>query len=92
MTETQGLMAGLFLLFVLVVYTFWPEKATAGQRENTRLDSLLERKEQLDEERRDLDFEHRAGKYSEEDFEAQRAQLESETARLLAEVEHLQQA
>ena len=40
---------------------------------------------------RDLNFEYRAGKYPEEDFLAQRAQLENETAQLLAEMEHLQQ-
>jgi len=92
MTETQGLIAGLFLLFALLVYTFWPENVFASQREKTRLDYLLERKEQLYENLRDLNFEFRAGKYPEEDFEVQRAQLENETAQLLAEIDHLQQA
>jgi hypothetical protein len=91
MTETQGLIAGLFLLFALLVYTFWPENVFASQREKTRLDFLLERKEQLYENLRDLNFEFRAGKYPEEDFHVQRAQLENETAQLLAEIEHLQQ-
>ena len=84
--------SGLFLLFALLVYTFWPENVFASQREKTRLDYLLERKEQLYENLRDLNFEYRAGKYPEEDFEVQRAQLENETAQLLAEIEHLQQA
>ena len=92
MTETEGLIAGLFLLFALVLYTFWPENAFASQREKTRLDYLLEHKEQLYENLRDLNFEYRAGKYPEEDFVAQRAQLENETALLMAEIEHLQQA
>lgn len=92
MSETAGLIAGLLLLFALVVYTFWPENAFASQKEKTRLDFLLERKDQLYENLRDLNFEYRAGKYPEEDFEAQRAQLESETAQLLAEIDHLQQA
>jgi hypothetical protein len=91
MAETQGLIAGILLLFALVLYTFWPENGFAGQREKTRLDFLLERKEQLYENLRDLNFEYRAGKYPEEDFVAQRAQLEHETAQLLAEIEHLQQ-
>ncbi len=51
---------------------------------------FLERKEQLYENLRDLNFEHRAGKYPEEDFEAQRALLENETEVLLAEIDHLQ--
>ncbi len=62
-----------------------------ARREKTRLDYLLERKEQLYENLRDLNFEYRAGKYPEEDFQAQRAQLEHETAQLLAEIDQLQQ-
>jgi hypothetical protein len=90
MTENQGIVAGLMLLLALLVYTFWPENAFASQKEKTRLDFLLERKEQLYENLRDLNFEHRAGKYPQEDFEAQRALLENETAVLLAEIDHLQ--
>ncbi len=92
MTETMGLIAGLFLLFALVLYTFWPENGFASQKEKTRLDYLLERKEQLYENLRDLSFEYKAGKYPEEDFQVQRAQLEHETAQLLAEIDYLQQA
>lgn len=92
MTPTQGLIAGMLLLFALFVYTFWPENVFASQREKTRLDYLLERKEQLYENLRDLNFEYRAGKYPEEDFRAQRAQLENETAQLLREIELLEQA
>jgi len=90
MTETQGLIAGILLLFALFLYTFWPENGFASQREKTRLDYLLERKEQLYENLRDLNFEYRAGKYPEEDFQAQRALLERETAQLLAEIDELQ--
>jgi hypothetical protein len=92
MTETQGLIAGLFLLFALLVYTFWPENVFASQREKTRLDYLLERKEQLYENLRDLNFEYRAGKYPEEDFNLQRAELENEAAQLMAEIDLLQEA
>lgn len=92
MTPTEGLIAGCVLLLVLFLYTFWPENGFASQHDKTRLDFLLERKDQLYENLRDLNFEYRAGKYPEEDFQAQRAQLETETARLLAEIEYLQQA
>lgn len=92
MGETAGLIAGMLLLFALVIYTFWPENGFASQKEKTRLEFLLERKEQLYENLRDLNFEYRAGKYPEEDFQAQRSQLEAETAQLLAEIEHLQEA
>jgi len=90
MSETLGLIAGMLLLFALVVYTFWPENAYASQKEKSRLDFLLERKEQLYENLRDLNFEFRAGKYPEEDFHTQRAQLEHETAQLLAEIDQMQ--
>jgi hypothetical protein len=92
MTETDGLIAGILLLFALFLYTFWPENSFASQKQKTRLDFLLERKEQLYENLRDLNFEYRAGKYPEEDFNAQRGQLERETAELMAEIDHLQQA
>jgi hypothetical protein len=90
-TETQGLIAGLLMAIAMFVYTFWPENVFASQRQKTRLDYLLERKEQLYENLRDLSFEYRAGKYPEEDFVAQRSLLENETAELLAEIDFLQQ-
>jgi hypothetical protein len=92
MTTLQGEVAGILLTIVMLMYTFWPENVFASQREKTRLDYLLERKEQLYENLRDLNFEFKAGKYPEEDFKVQRAQLENEATLLLAEIEHLQQA
>lgn len=91
MSETMGLALGCLLAMVLFLYTFWPENAFASQRQKTRLDYLEERKEQLYENLRDLNFEYRAGKYPDEDFQAQRTQLENETAQILAEIEFLQQ-
>ena len=91
MTTLQGVVAGGLLAIALLFYTFWPENVFASQRQKTQLDYLLERKDQLYENLRDLNFEYRAGKYPEEDFVAQRAQLENETAQLMAEIELLQQ-
>jgi hypothetical protein len=92
MTQSMGTICGAVMALALFVYTFWPENVFASQRQRTRLDYLLEQKEQLYENLRDLNFEYRAGKYPEEDFVAQRAQLENEAAVLLAEIEFLQQA
>jgi len=92
MTETSGVIAGLLLAIAAFVYTFWPENSFATQRQKTRLDYLLEQKEQLYENLRDLNFEYRAGKYPEEDYAAQRALLENEAAHLIAEIDYLQQA
>ena len=91
MTESAGVILGAVLAIALFVYTFWPENVFASQKEKTRLDFLLERKDQLYENLRDLNFEYRAGKYPEEDYVVQRAQLENETAQLLAEIELLEQ-
>jgi hypothetical protein len=92
MTETYGLFAGLALALAAVIYTFWPENSFASQHQKTRLDYLLERKEQLYENLRDLNFEYRAGKYPDEDYVVQRAVLENEAAQLISEIDYLQQA
>ena len=39
---------------------------------------------------RDLNFEYSAGKYTSEDYAAQRAALENETAAVLGEIEQLE--
>jgi hypothetical protein len=92
MTQTYGLLAGLLMALALFVYTFWPENSFASQRQKTRLDYLQERKDQLYENLRDLNFEYRAGKYPEEDYATQRAILENEAAQLMSEIDYLQQA
>jgi len=92
MSNLQGELAGAMLMVALLIYTFWPENVFASQRQKTRLDYLLERKEQLYENLRDLNFEYRAGKYPEEDFAIQRSLLETEAAQLLSEIDELQQA
>jgi hypothetical protein len=75
----------------LFAYVFYPERNIAAQRVKTRLDFLEEQKIVLYDNLRDLNFEFRAGKYPEEDYVAQRAALEAEAAKVLAEIEYLQQ-
>lgn len=75
----------------LFAYVFYPERNIAMQRVKTRLDFLEEQKAILYDNLRDLNFEYRAGKYPEEDYVSQRAALEAEAARVLAEIERLQQ-
>ena len=55
----------------------------------SRLDQLLERRDAIYENLRDLRFEHRAGKFSEEDFEEMKRSLEVEAARVIAEMDQL---
>jgi cell division protein FtsL len=81
------LFACILLTAATLVYMFYPERQVAVQRQKTRLEYLKERQATLYDNLRDLNFENRAGKYSEEDYVAQRAQLENETAEVLAEIE-----
>lgn len=55
----------------------------------SRLDQLLERRDTIYDNLRDLRFEHRAGKYSEEDYEEMKRALEIEAARVIAEMDKL---
>lgn len=80
---------GLLLLGVFA-YVFYPERHVIRQRHKTRLDFLREQKDVLYENLRDLNFEYNAGKYPEEDYAAQRAALEDETATVMAEIDHLE--
>jgi hypothetical protein len=82
-----SILAGGFLLIACFVFVFWPENHSAEQPQKTRLDFLQERKETIYENLRDLNFEFRAGKYPEEDYNAQRASLENEAAEVMAEIE-----
>lgn len=82
MNETQGLIAGLLLLLLLFLYTFWPEAAPLAAP--APADALRQKQAQLAEGLRDLEFEFASGKYTEEDFLAQKQQLEGELAALEA--------
>jgi hypothetical protein len=90
MSSDAGLICGVALALVLFLFTFWPEKHAAVQRQKTRLDFLEELKEQIYLNLRDLNFEFQAGKYPQEDYAAQRAILEGEAAAVLKEMDEIQ--
>lgn len=81
------LLACILLTVGALIYTFYPERQVAAQRQKTRLEYLRERQAQLYENLRDLNFENRAGKFSEEDYASQRAHMENEAAVVLAEID-----
>src|SRR5438445_11794662 len=58
----------------------------------TKLDQLLERRDAIYDNLRDLRFEYRSGKYSEGDFEAMKTALENEAALVLAEIDQVTDA
>ncbi|MBW4025934.1 hypothetical protein [Acidipila rosea] len=88
----MSIAASLLLLAGIMIYVFYPERNIEAQTQKTRLDFLLERKDVLYENLRDLNFEYRAGKYLEEDYAAQRASMENEAAEVLAEIESIEGA
>jgi hypothetical protein len=55
----------------------------------TKLDQLMERRDAIYENLRDLRFEHRAGKFSEADYDEIKQSLEIEAARVLADMDTL---
>jgi hypothetical protein len=83
------LFAAFILTVVLFIYIFRHSQA-AHSAEKTRLSFLYERKDQTFENLRDLNFEHKAGKLSEADFNSMRDSMEQEAANLLAEIEELE--
>ena len=90
-TQTAFILFGCALFAAaLFVYIFYrPDDADQGEAK-TRRTYLLERKDATYENLRDLNFEYKAGKLSEEDYAMQRAALEDEAAALLAEMEAIE--
>ncbi len=78
-------LTGAVLVFVFRV-EHTPEDTLPHR---TRLDQLLERRDTIYENLRDLKFEYRAGKYSKNDFEQMKEALEAEAAQVIAEIELL---
>ena len=85
----MSILAASLLTLVLFAFIFWPEKNPFYQADKTRLDYLRERKDVVYENLRDLNFEYQAGKYPEQDYADQRAGLEDEAARVIAEMDLL---
>jgi hypothetical protein len=84
------IIACSILLLGVLFYVFYPERHVEEQHQKTRLEYLRERKDVLYDNLRDLNFEYRAGKYVQEDYAMQQADLENETAEVLAEIDLLE--
>jgi hypothetical protein len=90
MTTALNWAANGLLMAGVALDTFWLKQVFAERREKIRLDYLLECKDHLFENLRDLTFEYQSGKYSESEFESQRAQFEVQAEHLLVEILDLQ--
>jgi hypothetical protein len=69
-------------------YIFTPGKLYLGQKK-TRASYLRERKDAVYENLRDLNFEFKAGKMPDPDYQSLKASLQDEAATLLAEIARL---
>ncbi len=85
------LACALITLCVLVYIFYLPGKLYVGP-EKTRLVYLRERKEVVYENLRDLNFEYKAGKFPDSDYQAMKSSFEEEAAAILAEIAHLEGA
>lgn len=79
------------LTLAALVYIFWVPVQLEASEEKTRLAYLRERKDVVYENLRDLNFDFKAGKYPQEDYDALRNSLEAEAAEILAELSALGQ-
>jgi hypothetical protein len=82
-----ALITAASLLYVFSV----PGNLTSGP-EKTRVAFLRERREAVYENLRDLNFEFRAGKLPETDYQTMKNSLEEEAAAILAEISRLESA
>jgi hypothetical protein len=82
-----ALITAVALLYVFSV----PGGLTSGP-EKTRAAFLRERREAVYENLRDLNFEFKAGKIPETDYQAMKNSLEEEAAAILAEISRLESA
>ena len=83
-----GACVALAVVVFLFVFYIHPDASDLAPH-RTKLDQLLERRDTIYDNLRDLKFEHRAGKYSEGDYELMKASLENEAALVLTEIEQV---
>jgi hypothetical protein len=83
-----GACLGLAAAVFLFVFYIQPDASDLAPH-RTKLDQLLERRDTIYDNLRDLKFENRAGKYSEGDYETMKVTLENEAALVLAEIEQV---
>jgi hypothetical protein len=82
-------ICAVFTLASFYYVFFFPGEVYAGE-EKTRLGYLRERKESVYENLRDLNFEYKAGKVPDTDYQSMRNSLEEEAAAIMAEIERLE--
>jgi len=83
-----GACLGLAAAVFLFVFYIHPDASDLAPH-RSKLDQLLERRDAIYDNLRDLKFEYRSGKYSEDDYESMKTVLENEAAIALTEIEQV---
>jgi len=89
---TLPILACAVMTLGCLVYVFSIPRHLYLGPQKTRLAYLRERKEVVYENLRDLNFEYKAGKFPDADYQSLKASLEEEAAAVLAEIERLEEA
>jgi len=91
-TSADGAVLGacLALAFATGLFIFYiqPDASDLAPH-RSKLDQLLERRDTLYDNLRDLRFEFRSGKYAENDYLAMKTSLENDAALVLAEIDQI---
>jgi hypothetical protein len=88
----MSLLVCAFVTLAALVYVFYLPGVLRLGPQKTRAAYLRERRDVVYENLRDLNFEYKAGKMSEADFNSFKTTLEDEAAALLAEIARLEES
>jgi hypothetical protein len=95
LTSSDGAVLGaclaLAMATVLFIFYIQPDASDLAPH-RTKLDQLMEQRDTIYDNLRDLRFEFRSGKYSEGDYEAMKIGLENDAALVLAEIDRVTEA
>jgi hypothetical protein len=88
--DTLAVIACVALTAAVLIFVFMiqPDLADSAPH-RSHLDQLMERRDIIYDNLRDLKFEYRTGKFAEEDYEQMKQGLEAEAAVVLAEIERV---
>jgi hypothetical protein len=83
-----GACLALAIATLLFIFYIQPDVSDLAPH-RSKLDQLMERRDTIYDNLRDLRFEFRSGKYSEGDYDAMKSSLENEAALVLAQIEQV---
>lgn len=88
--DTLAVIACVALTAAVLIFVFMiqPDQGDSAPH-RSQLDQLMERRDIIYDNLRDLKFEYRTGKFAEEDYEQMKQALETEAALVLAEIEQV---